>query len=178
MFSGCKLLIVQKRPGGPQDTWVEVTLRKARVGGLPFYDVVVAHASSPGEEDSHMGRFIDRTVDGWLWWGRWTAGDNSVTNDVNQDHSVGTAHNDARYWRYNVYRQELQLMQRGLESGARDESGGAAYKVTYSTALELDGANITARGIIPHNRDQGNGWVNISSRALNTGRIHWEKATS
>lgn len=162
----------------PEEKWVQVKLLTARPGPLPYKDAVFPTSALRGDDAPFtMSTMIEAQESGWGWWGRWRLGANSVNSSVDNQFSVGSAHKDSRYWAYNFKTNELHLVQRTMESGWAEKSGGppTGYKVVYSPALELWGAGIDARGIRPSRGDEGTGWVKIASRILRPERVFWEK---
>lgn len=183
MFQRSAVQIRQKAQGGAnaQDKWLEVILMRAKVGDLPYRDAVFPNSSQRGDDEPlTVYKVIESQVHGNAWWGRWKPGTNSGSPHASDDNTVGTAHKDSRYWVYNFKTYELHLVQRSMESGWPEQAGGppTGYKVTYSTALELYGVRMDARGVRPFHGDEGTGWVRIGNRMLRQERIYWEKAVN
>jgi hypothetical protein len=183
MFQKSTVQIRQKAPAGssPQDKWLEVTLMRAKSGNLPFRDAVFPTSTQQGDEETvNIYKVMENQAEGYGWWGRWKPGANSVNLQVDNDLTVGTAHRDSRYWIYNFKTNELQLVQRSMESGWPEKPGGppTGYKVTYTTALELYDVRLDGRGVRPMRGDEGTGWVRIGNRMLRQERIYWEKTVN
>lgn len=183
MFQRSTVHIRQKAQAGSnaQDKWLEVTLMKAKVGNLPYRDVVFPNSTQRGDDEPlTVYKVMESHLEGNGWWGRWKPGPNSVNLQVDNEFTVGTAHKDSRYWTYNFKTYELQLVQRSMESGWAEKPGGPAtgYKVTYSTALELYGVRIDGHGVKPLQGDEGTGWVRIGNRMLRQERVFWQKTVN